>query len=86
MNGTQTGIAVSGAIGYGILDPTSILLVGLVIAGLIVLYFMGKIFSTRHIRTSEHIDREKAQIKYDKWVQKLVERQTQKAQKGKNKA
>ena len=81
MNGTQTGIAVTGAVGYGILDPTSIVYMAAAIAVLIILYFVGKIFTTRHLRTHAKVDESKGDLVFQRWAAKISEQAKAKKEK-----
>jgi hypothetical protein len=74
MNAANTGIAVTGAVGYGILDPTSSAFMALAVGILILLYLFGKTSATRHLRKTEAVDKAKADLVFSRWLAKQQER------------
>jgi len=56
MDKSSAAVAVTGSVGYAILDPMSILFCALAVVVILIVYFVGKISTHRHLVRNESKD------------------------------
>lgn len=77
MNGATTGTAVTGVVGYAVIDPTSILYCALAVVGILFFYFVFKSGAKRHMSRTWGVD----QIVSKQNEKKLLKAQAEKLKK-----